>query len=73
VETILKENGLTQTETGNADSYDYQETTVSLKASLSSSVYETISKALAGYSLKKEELEKESPYDIKIIVGKKKS
>jgi len=72
VEELVKKAGFEKTETGNADSYNYQDTSVFLKEGLSDSVYEKISQSLASYSLKKESLEKNSAYDIKIIVGKTK-
>lgn len=72
VEELLKEVGFEKIETGNADSYNYQDTSVFLKEGLSDSVYEKINQSLGDYSLKKESLEKNSVYDIKIIVGKTK-
>lgn len=72
VEELLKKAGFEKTETGNADSYNYQDTSVFLKEGLPDSVYEKISQSLASYSLKKENLETNSAYDIKIIVGKTK-
>lgn len=72
VEALLKEAGFEKTETGNADSYDYKDTTIFVKPTISDSIYEKISNSLAGYSLKKAELEPSSGYDIKIIVGKNK-
>ena len=72
VEELVKKAGFEKTETGNADSYNYQDTSVFLKEGLPDSVYEKISQSLASYSLKKESLEKNSAYDIKIIVGKTK-
>lgn len=72
VEALLKEAGFEKTETGNADSYDYKDTTIFVKPTISNSIYEKISNSLIGYSLKKAELESSSGYDIKIIVGKTK-
>jgi hypothetical protein len=72
VEALLKEVGFEKTETGNADSYNYKDTTIFFKPTISNSIYEKISNSLTGYSLKKAELESSSGYDIKIIVGKTK-
>jgi hypothetical protein len=72
VEELVKKTGFEKTETGNADSYNYQETVVFLKDNLDSSIYDKISESLSGYSLKKDTLEESSAYDIKIIVGKTK-
>jgi len=70
VEDLLKKEEFKNTETGNADSYNHTDTVVYLKESLDNLVYEKIEKSLSGFSLKKDVLEKDSPYDIKIIVGK---
>lgn len=70
VEDLIKKEGFEKTETGNADSYNYTDTVVYLKDNIDESVYEKLGKTLSDLSLKKEVLEKESPYDIKIIIGK---
>lgn len=70
VEDILNKENFENTETGNANSYSYNDTIVYLKEELGDSVYQKIEKALYEFSLKKDVLEKSSPYDIKIIVGK---
>ncbi len=70
VEDLLKKEEFEKTETGNADSYNYTDTIVYLKENLKDSVYDKIEKTLSNFSIKKDVLEKDSPYDIKIIVGK---
>lgn len=70
VEDLIKKDGFEKTETGNADSYNYTDTVVYLKDNVDGSVYEKLGKILSDLSLKKDVLEKDSPYDIKIIIGK---
>ena len=72
IEAGFMEDKLT---TGNAQSYDYTSTSISLKKGLSEKVFEEIKKALEGtYEVVKSEttLEEDSTYDVIIIVGKKK-
>ncbi|MBU0569414.1 LytR C-terminal domain-containing protein [Patescibacteria group bacterium] len=76
VDTLLTDLNFKETETGNADSYDYTTTVVSLKEGVSSEVYSKIEGALSeNYALEKSDdvLEDDSEYDIKIIVGSQKA
>ncbi len=70
VEDLLKKEDFENNETGNADSYNYTDTLVYLKETIGEGIYEKIEKSLSGFSLKKDILEEDSLYDIKIIIGK---
>lgn len=78
VEDLLVESGFSEDKitTGNADSYDYEETAVSLKVGLSAKVMDAVKISLTDvYALDTsgDELEENSSYDIVIIVGSKKA
>jgi hypothetical protein len=71
---ILNGAGFSDTETGNAGVYDYQETEIALKPGLPDSLYEEIKDALESYKVKKvEDLEASSSYDVVITVGQSKN
>jgi len=75
VVTLIEDIGLSDPNTGNADSYDYTTTTISLKESVSSALYDSIQEKLSDeYIVEKSDtpLEEDSSYDIIIIVGTKK-
>lgn len=74
VEDLLKEQGFEIFETGNADSYDYENTEVQIIGGLPKEVYDTIEKGLENYTvtLSEENLPEDSQYDVVIIVGQKK-
>jgi len=72
---LIEDLGLSEPNTGNADSYDYTTTSISLKESVPSSLYESIKDKLSEeYIIEKSDtpLEEDSSYDIIIIVGTKK-
>jgi len=70
VETLLNDAGFSKTTTGNAKAYDYEETEVAMKESVSSSIFDEISSALSKYSLKEADtLPSSSSYDVVITVG----
>lgn len=60
--------------TGNASSYDYKQTNVSLKDSFPESVFEAVKNSLSDYEVVKseEQLKEDSEFDIIIIVGSEK-
>lgn len=75
VATLIEEFGFSEPNTGNADSYDYTTTTISLKESVPSALYDSIKEKLSEtYIIEKSDtaLEEDSSYDIIIIVGTKK-
>ena len=75
VDEALKAEGFEDTKTGNADSYDFTTTTVSLKKDVPDAVFEKIKDALSdNYTVEKEgtALGESSSYDIVIFVGTKK-
>jgi len=72
VETALEDAGFTSVETGNANSYDFTATEVSLKDDLPNGIYEAISEALGKtYKVEKSSttLPDSSEYDAVITVG----
>lgn len=72
VKDLLKDKGFENFETGNADSYDYTDTEVSLKADISSEVFDSIKGSLESYSvIVGDELAKDSTFDIVVVVGQK--
>ena len=75
VETALKTQGFEGIETGNAESYDYTVSEVSLKKDTPEAVYEAVKKAMAGYKIVRQEsaLAESSDFDVEIIVGTTKS
>ncbi|MBU1256703.1 LytR C-terminal domain-containing protein [Patescibacteria group bacterium] len=73
VDEILQAEGFNEADTTNADSYDYQDTEVQLKADTPKAVYDTIERALnSDYDVKLgDALEEDSEFDVVIIVGQK--
>jgi Tfp pilus assembly protein PilP len=74
VDTLLQGADFTEAETGNADSYDYTTTVISMKKNVPSSVYTTIKEALEDdYIVEKDDeyLDDSSDYDIVVTVGPK--
>lgn len=72
VSDILVEAGFSDPDKGNAESYDYGSTQISMKDSVPKSVFDTINQVLSDYydlSSVPAELDDESTYDIIIIVG----
>jgi hypothetical protein len=71
VQALLEDAGFTDIDTGNADSYDFLDTGVSVKTGLSRFVYNSIEEALGtDYSIvESDELDEDSTYDVIIIVG----
>lgn len=75
VKDSLEKLGFENVETGNAQSYDYETTEISLKADTPEGVYTAIEEALSDeYTVGKSEtaLDEDSAYDVIIIVGTKK-
>ena len=75
VEKMLSEIGFKETDTGNADSYDYTETKVQAKSEISDEVFAKLSEVLGNdYVLErsKSPLSEKSEYDVVITVGSKK-
>lgn len=75
VEDLLSDLEFGDFAKGNAESYDYETTEVSIKDGLSESIYEQIATALESeydVSLSKTKLDTDSAYDIIIIVGTRK-
>lgn len=75
VSTALEAEGFENIDTGNASSYDYIETEVSLKEEVPTTVYDAIKNALEDTYIitKGDELDEDSEFDIEIIVGSKKA
>lgn len=74
VESMLSKLDFKNIVTGNASSYDYQQTTVSMKADIPAQVFTDISKALGSsydVATKSETLKDSSSYDVVITVGVK--
>lgn len=74
-EDLLSELEFASIKTGNAESYGYEQTEVSLKESLPNGVYNKIEAALSetyNVSLSETTLDEDSTFDIIIIVGAKK-
>lgn len=72
VKDILIKEGFKEdnVQTGNADSYNYKQTLVSLKKEVSEEVLEKIKQSLSEYDVVKSDKEPEDPsFDIVIIVG----
>lgn len=73
---LLDEFEFSSVETGNASSYNFTDTIISLKEEVNSQIYENISEALSeNYSVAKNDksLDTNSDYDIVITVGSKKA
>jgi uncharacterized protein (DUF2164 family) len=76
VETLLDDLSLKSVDTGNADSYDYVTTEVSMKEGVPDAVYQKIKDALSeSYTVEKSDtpLSEDSDYDVVITVGAKKN
>ncbi len=75
VKEILGKVGFTNIETANADSFDYKETEIRVKDTVSKETTEIVRKALSFvYTLKEAEitLEASNDFDIVVVVGEKK-
>lgn len=69
---LLGKEGATNVEAGNASSYNYETTEVSLKADTPATVFTTVKKALIGYTvIKGKDLATTSKFDIVVTVGAK--
>jgi hypothetical protein len=74
VQKLLTTAGFESFETGNADSYDYEETEVSMKEEIPAEVFESISEVLESYTVVEGDLlDEDALYDIVITVGQKSS
>jgi len=76
VAKLLEDAGFSSPTAGNAGSYDYTTTIISLKENVPDEVYEKIKESLeTDYMVEKsdEKLSEDSDYDIKITVGSKKA
>ena len=74
-ESLMSDLEFSSVDTGNAESYDYENTEVSLKDGLPEGVYSKIEEALTGVynvTLSETTLDEDSSFDIIIIVGSKK-
>lgn len=73
VSDALEEKGFEKIDTGDANSYNYIDTEVSLKEDVSPDLFEVLKSILEQYNLKEvKSLEDAKEYDIVIIVGSKK-
>lgn len=73
VASLLKNAGFGEAETGNADSYDYEETEVTVSEKVTTEATQLISKALEEYELNPIEVSSGSAeFDINVVVGSKK-
>ena len=74
VEELLADTGLENFDTGNADSFDFEETTVQMKEAVPASVFKSITDALSIYTVVEgDALDPDADYDIIITVGQKSS
>ena len=74
VEEMLNDYGFSDTTTGNASNYDFQDTEVALKEGVPSELFDDVKSAMEGYSVVKvDNLPSSSSYDIVITVGQSKS
>jgi len=73
VEGLLEDAGFEGVDTGNADSYDYEDTQVQLKDKTAKAVYTAIEDALSDdYNVKKgDSLNEDSDFDVVVIVGQR--
>jgi hypothetical protein len=73
VDELLQAEGFAEAETANADSYDYEDTEVQLKAGTPKAVYSAIERALnSDYTVvSADTLEENSDFDVVIVVGQK--
>lgn len=73
VRGLLEDEGFEKFSLGNADSFDYKDTEVSIKGEVSGGVFEMIQNALKDYEVAKgQPLTEESVYDVVVIVGRAK-
>lgn len=74
VRDILKAEGFVKFDTGNAGSYDYKNTEISLKDKIPDGVFQSIERALNGdfTIVKSKPLTEDSKYDVMVVIGKKK-
>ena len=74
VQGLLATAGLEEVDTGNAASYDFTDTKVSLKKDVPDEVFDEIKKALESYSVVKgDTLSEDSGFDIVVTVGSTKT
>lgn len=71
MKALLEEKGYTVEKTGNADSYDYEQTEIHVKAS-KESLIETLKEDLGEkytIGIAEADLDEDAPYDVRVIVG----
>jgi len=74
VEDLLADLEFESIETGNAQSYDFEDTEVALKENLKDNVFDGIEEKLSAYSVKKaDDLKDDFDYDVVITVGSTKN
>jgi len=75
VAKLLTDNGFKRIDTGNAESFDYEETRLLFKSDFPEDKLQLVEKALDSYQSirEKENIGSESSHDLIIIVGKKKN
>ena len=74
VEKLLNTVGFTNTKTGNAKTYDFEESEIAIKKSDPEILFSEVEKALSSYKLTKiDPLDESSSFDIVITVGKSKN
>ena len=68
---LLKKEGFSDLKTGNADSYSYTISEISLKKDTPEAVFAAVKKAMVGYKIVRQEeaLDAKGDFDIKIVVG----
>jgi len=72
IKDLLEENGFMKVDAGNADSFGFTKTEVSLHSSLSPRIYEIIASLLSNYDVvQKDPLTSDFNYDVLITVGTK--
>ncbi len=73
VDELLQAEGFAESDMDNADSYDYQDTEIQLKSGTPKEVYDSIERALnSDYQVVKgDALDKDSNFDVIVIVGQK--
>lgn len=70
VESLLQTVGFGKAETGNADSYDYEQTQIEVNEHISEAITQTLIEALAAYELEPVKISSgAAEFDISIIVG----
>jgi len=75
VKDLLTKEGFKEITTGNAESYNFTISEISLKKATPDAVYQAVKKALSGYKIIKQEkaLEDTSKVDVQIIIGSSKA